>query len=451
MSPGSLSDRLRGIVRPGPQPAPDPVSVHEPPQARFDPIEQVLGGGWQAHSGSHCFIVERREPADSRHGSVRVGDLAERLTGAADHAPLLAAGAPARLPFVFFDLETTGLSGGAGTLAFLVGCGWFDDDGAFVTRQYVLARAGDERPMLQVLADRFATAGALISFNGKSFDAPLLESRFLFHRLDWLAARLPHVDILHPARRFWRAESSGGDVSSCSLLALERQVLGAVRHDDVAGYEVPARYFQFVRSGDARVLSAVLEHNRLDLLSLAGLTAQLLGLVFNGAMGASSAREALALGRVYEQAGLVAKAGPAWERALALAPMAGAARGLARDRPVVGYSVVNPELLAIRVEALRALARGARRERRYLAAAAYWQEVVDTPGCPSGAAREAAEALAIHHEHRVRDLESARGFALRTLDHSAARARNDAVRYRLARLERKLTEALMCPRLQFGE
>ena len=268
---------------------------------------------------SRCFIVERTEPAESWHGSVRVGDLAERLAGAADDAPLLAAGAPARLPFVFFDLETTGLSGGAGTLAFLVGCGWFDADGAFVTRQYVLARAGDERPMLQVLAEQFATAGALVSFNGKSFDAPLLESRFLFHRLDWLGARLPHVDILHPARRFWRAESAGGEMSSCSLSALERQVLGAGRRDDVPGYEVPARYFQFVRSGDARLLSGVLAHNRLDLLSLAGLTAQLLGLVSGGAGGASHAREALALGRVYEQAGLYARAQPAWERALTLA------------------------------------------------------------------------------------------------------------------------------------
>jgi tetratricopeptide (TPR) repeat protein len=298
--------------------------------------------------------------------------------------------------------------------------------------------------MLQVLADRFATAGALVSFNGKSFDAPLLESRFLFHRLDWLGARLPHVDILHPARRFWRAESSGGEVSSCSLSALERQVLGAERHGDVAGYEVPARYFQFVRSGDARLLSGVLAHNRLDLLSLAGLTAQLLGLVANGAGGASSAREALALGRVYEQAGLVVKAQPAWERALILAPLSASGQ----ERPDPG---LTSERLAIRIEALRALARAARRARRYIDAAAYWQEVVDTSGCPPSAAREAAEALAIHHEHRVRDLESARGFALRTLDHSAARARNEAVRYRLARLERKLTETLLCPRLQFGD
>ena len=235
MSPGSLSDRIRGIVRPAPHVAPE-LSLQAPvspaPHGPFDPIEQVLGGAWQTHGTSlpppgRCFIVERTEPADSWHGSVQVGDLAARLAGAAGDAPLLAAGAPARLPFVFFDLETTGLSGGAGTLAFLIGCGWFDADGAFLTRQYMLARAGDERPMLQLLAERFATAGALVSFNGKSFDAPLLESRYLFHRLEWPGARLPHVDILHPARRFWRAASATGEMSSCSLSVLERQILGA--------------------------------------------------------------------------------------------------------------------------------------------------------------------------------------------------------------------------------
>ena len=105
---------------------------------------------------------------------------------------------------MFFDLETTGLSGGAGTLAFLVGCGWFEDDGAFVTRQFLLARHADERMLLEAVAAELARAGALVSFNGKSFDAPLLESRYLFHRLPWSGREMPHVDVLHPARRFWK-------------------------------------------------------------------------------------------------------------------------------------------------------------------------------------------------------------------------------------------------------
>jgi uncharacterized protein YprB with RNaseH-like and TPR domain len=447
MSPGSLRDRIRGIVRPAPPATPE--SLAQPSagtpivQQPFEPIEQVLGGAWHTVGALRCFIIERTEPGDGWHGRVRIGDVAERLAVSAGDVPLLATGAPVRQPLVFFDLETTGLSGGAGTLAFLVGCGWFDVNGAFVTRQYVLARPADERAMLQVLADRFATAGALVSFNGKSFDAPLLESRFQFHRLDWLGARLPHLDILHPARRFWRAESLAGEVSSCSLSALERQILGAERLDDVPGFEAPARYFQFVRSGDARVLAGVLEHNRLDLLSLAGLTAQLLGLVADGAERVSHAREALALGRVYEQAGLSDRAHPAWERALTLAP-----QPIGRTRRG-DYSAAPSELVIIRIEALRALARAARRGRRYLEAARRWQEIVDTPGCPRIVAREAAEALAIHHEHRIRDLESARCFTLRTLEHGPPASRHQAVRYRLARIDRKLNAALACPRLQF--
>ena len=186
-------------------------------------------------------------------------------------------GAPARLPFVFFDLETTGLSGGAGTCAFLVGCGAFDDDGGFVTRQFILLRHTDERALLQMVGAELAQAGALVTFNGKSFDAPLIETRYLFHRLEWTGADLPHLDVLHPARRFW-SEGGAGE-TSCSLQNLEHLVLGARRAADVPGSEIPARYFQFVRTGDPRPLRAVLEHNRLHLLSLAGLTARLLDLV----------------------------------------------------------------------------------------------------------------------------------------------------------------------------
>ena len=146
------------------------------------------------------------------------------------------------------------MSGGAGTYAFLVGCGAFDAEGGFVTRQFVLLRHADERQLLQMVGAELAPAGALVSFNGKSFDAPLIETRHLFHRLEWTGSRLPHLDVLHPARRFW-SDGAAGD-TPCSLVALERSVLGARRSGDVPGSEIPARYFQFVRSGDARPLVA---------------------------------------------------------------------------------------------------------------------------------------------------------------------------------------------------
>src|SRR5439155_21845887 len=105
-------------------------------------------------------------------------------------------------PFVFFDLETTGLSGGAGTHAFLVGCGWFEAEGAFATRQFLMTRYADERPMLERVARELTQGGALVSFNGKSFDAPLLETRFQFNCLSWLGDGVAHFYWPYQAHRF---------------------------------------------------------------------------------------------------------------------------------------------------------------------------------------------------------------------------------------------------------
>src|ERR1700730_10678490 len=165
-----LSDRLRGMLKPPSAAAAGPGRLCvERSQAvsAADSLEHVLGGEWREDGASRCFVVERRVEADARCGRIRVGDLAAWYEHAAAHAPMLTAGAPARPPFVFFDLETTGLSGGAGTYAFLVGCGRFGDDGAFLTRQYVLAVFGDERSMLETVARELAGAEALVSFNGK--------------------------------------------------------------------------------------------------------------------------------------------------------------------------------------------------------------------------------------------------------------------------------------------
>jgi hypothetical protein len=368
-------------------------------------------------------VIERCWEPLATHGRERIGALASRLEDAAGEAPMFAGG-PARPPFMFFDLETTGLSGGAGTHAFLVGCGWFDGN-RFVTRQFLMTRHADERPMLEAVARECTRAGALVSFNGRSFDAPVLETRYLFHRLDWFGVRLPHLDVLHPARQFWRRD----DWPLCSLGALEQRLVGHRRHRDVPGFEIPARYFQFVRTGDARPLQAVLEHNRLDLLSLAALTSRLLCLARIGPDAACDAREALALGQRYARAGLDARARAAYEKSIA---MSRAPRG-AFD--------------AVKVDGLRALALAWRRVRQYDEASRCWQALLDIRGCPAAVACEATEALAIHHEHRVRDLASARSFALRTLESTKGETRRpgkdwvQAVGHRLARIDRKLGRA----------
>jgi uncharacterized protein YprB with RNaseH-like and TPR domain len=401
-------------------------------------VGRTLGGEWRGG----CLVVERRRANDARHGRQTVGAVAEELDRSAGEAPLFALGEP-RPPFMFFDLETTGLNGGAGTHVFLVGCGWFDADGAFTTRQFLLTRPGDERherPLLHTVSAELARAGTLVSFNGKSFDAPLLETRYLFHRLQWMGGELPHLDVLHPARRFW-----GGDMArpareihalpsgreGCTLGALERKILGARRTGDVAGFDVPARYFQFIRAGNALPLVPVLEHNRQDLMTLAALTVRLLYLSRVGPDGARDSAESLALGRVYARAGHEDRAREALLRAIAMS-----------RAPAAAFDPV-------RIESLRLLALAWRRVREFDEAATCWRQLLDVRGCPPNVAREATEALAIHHEHRTRNLETAKEFALRGLSPNATANAQQATQHRLARIERKLNRSSLTPDLAY--
>jgi hypothetical protein len=419
MDPARLRERLREIVSPRTGDVDsgtgrvsfeaEPV-VASPPAVPRD-LERALGGRWRRD----CFLVERRVDPCTIHGRWLVGELAGLVLGGQREASLLAGGAAMRAPLVFLDIETTGLSGGAGTHAFLVGCGWFEADGAFTIRQYVLARFAHERALLGEVATELGRAGALVTFNGKSFDAPVLETRYLFHRLAWVGVRLPHLDVLHAARRFW-----GGDHAACSLGVLERSVLGSLRAGDLPGIEIPGRYFRFVRTGDPGLLSDVLEHNRLDLMALAGVTARLVALVVGGPAAVSSAREALALGHVYARSGCEPEALDAYERAVAMN----------------GNGTVA-------IDALRAMALAHRRGRRYEDAAGCWSRLLETPECPRHVIREASRALAVHHEHRVRDFQRARMFALRSLEGEAPEPWHRAVRHRLARLDRRSNSAVL--------
>ncbi|MBX7197620.1 MAG: ribonuclease H-like domain-containing protein, partial [Sandaracinaceae bacterium] len=191
---------------------------------------------------------------------------------------------------LYLDTEATGLAGGTGTIPFLVGLAWFEDD-ALVVEQLLLRRLGDEAPMLARVADRIAAASMLVSFNGKSFDWPLLRTRFVMNRLAVPGER-PHLDLVHVARRVHRAARGRGGVgdprsgptlervgeddelqraTSCKLTALERQILGFGRVDDVPSAEVPARYSHFLRTGDADAILSVCDHNVWDVVSMVAL------------------------------------------------------------------------------------------------------------------------------------------------------------------------------------
>ncbi|WP_163996619.1 ribonuclease H-like domain-containing protein [Pyxidicoccus caerfyrddinensis] len=181
---------------------------------------------------------------------------------------------------LFLDTETTGLAGGTGTVPFLVGLAWFEGRSLRV-HQLFLRRLGEESPMLRVLADRMAQSSCLVTFNGKSFDWPLLRTRFVLNRVP-TPAELPHLDLLHCARRVFKHRGSGA-----RLVHMEETVLGHRRIGDVDGALIPDLYFRFLRGGDGSALTPVLEHNVNDLLLLAALLGELVRRFRAGGTGAS--------------------------------------------------------------------------------------------------------------------------------------------------------------------
>jgi len=315
---------------------------------------------------------------------------------------------------VFLDLETTGLSGGAGTVAFLVGCGYYED-GAFRTRQFFLNGYAAERALLHQVAGFLAEAPFIVTYNGRTFDVPIMEMRWQFHRIPPPLDDLPHVDMLPPARRLWREAEDGAD-RSCRLVHLEESLLGYAREGDVPGWEIPQRYFDFVRRGDPAPLEPVLLHNRLDLVSLAAITARAQRLVDLGPGVARDACECVALGRIYRRAGQLDPAESCFRQA----------------------ATVFAAPRAVREDAFYELATLLRRQRRFADAAQAWRDVLALGHGRSRAGREAIQALAVHHEHRERNLQHARELAMRALQAEQDPARRDDLRYRLARIQRKL-------------
>lgn len=162
---------------------------------------------------------------------------------------------------LFLDTETTGL-GGSGAVAFLVGCGSVTKEG-FEVRQYLIPDYSDETAMLAALLDEFDQSKTLVSFNGAAFDLPLLRTRMIINRTAREIACHHHLDLLHPARRLFKRR-----LKDCSLTNLERELFEFYRQDDIPGYLIPSVYFDWLSDRKPDAMVAVLEHNRLDILTL---------------------------------------------------------------------------------------------------------------------------------------------------------------------------------------
>ena len=442
----STLDRLRALVKgtgPASATATAGTSVRE---LSYEPLGDdglPLTIGTMTSAGAReiagplgpALVVERHYAPGEWHGSLQMRDACVSPDDVAVIARNPAAADEPRARVVYLDLETTGLSGGAGTVAFLVGCALSHDDGSFEIRQFVLPSFAAERALIgAVTAWAEEREAVLVTYNGRTFDVPVMETRWAFHRLRSPWDELPHLDMLPMARRLWSKKTlrdseptrdwsgfakppADEGESGCRLVHLERTLFEVERVGDVPGFEIPGRYFDFVRRGDWSVLEPVLHHNRLDLLSLAGVTARAARLLREGAVACRRAEESALLGRELHRRSDVAGAEACYRRGL-------------DDLPA-------PH--ALRAETLAGLARLLRSQRRYDDAAICWIELTGIRGVRAGLRREAEEALAIHFEHRRTDLERAHGWAQRARAAELTRSSLDRLDRRLERLKRKLS------------
>ncbi len=249
-SPGSdLQRRLASI----------PLDRLSPPPARTEAksSQERLAQRLKGYPIADGVIeIEQRLPLDGLLGRQPLGLLRNVLQ-------LPGEGREAHLRQVYIDTETTGLSGGSGTLAFLIGMAVVERD-ALVVTQYLITRFAGESAMLEAFAKALTRDDRLVSYNGKSFDLPLMITRYRMQGLAHPFEGLPHLDLLHPVRRLFNSRWP-----DCRLMTLEARLLGLRRRDDLPGSEAPAAWTDYLRQGRAERLIRVVEHNRQDIVSLA--------------------------------------------------------------------------------------------------------------------------------------------------------------------------------------
>jgi uncharacterized protein YprB with RNaseH-like and TPR domain len=355
--------------------------VEARPRRRGRSIEELLSGEVVDTDYGTFFLHREAYGADYRHGDHTLADLLA-------HSPQ----APARLArderladvdfrrMAFVDTETTGLAGGTGTYAFLVGVGVFKGD-HFTIHQFFMRDYHEEPAQLHALGELLDGLEAVVSFNGKSFDLPLLETRFIMARQPPRLSDAPHLDLLSMARRLWKYR-----LDSCALSSLETEVLGVRRtDDDVPGWLIPSLYVAYTRNGDASEIARVFYHNAQDILSLVTLAARQCDLVAMPlpAGGNVPGEDLYGVGRFFQEQGQLHKAEAAFGQAAETCKSSQVSESIMRD-----------------------LAYLLKRQERRGEALPWWQRLVETSG-----AVYACEELAKHYEWYDEDLAQAIAWA----------------------------------------
>ncbi len=454
----SISERLRRLqgLRGGRTAAEAAdMNTQEQPEASTSdweteaiPIEMLEEGEIVENSAGECFLVtrhcapleqEKNQPTALREPSV-LGNLLERDPSVL--AQLYPAYRLEQCPdfhrSAFLDIETTGLGGGAGIYAFMVGVGTFEpqersadsseDRLHFVVRQLFMRHPGEEPALLTALADLLQGCESLVTFNGRSFDAPFLRGRYRYAGR-FLPAEVgppqalddgtPHLDLLHPARRLWRKR-----LGSCALTNLERRVLGYSRaDDDVPGSLIPHLYADYLHDGDGRMMQRVFYHNREDIVSMAALTEVVCGVFSDPVATGTGHLQPLDL--------------------LSMARLQAELERLESAEMLFRAALDQLSGRAHLAESFDGLGRLLKRQHRWEEATAVWQQWLTTVGGPDS--RPYVE-LAKFYEWQSGDLTQAAmwtQWALHEQERSPPQNRSheaqNELRHRLARLERKLS------------
>jgi len=396
------------------------IEMHQEEQ----PLERLLPGGQIINNelGSF-FVLDGVYPLNHLHGDRVIGDLLQ--FGKTPFPDFFGDGRLGEMEgkdFLYLDTETTGLSG-AGVFAFMIGLAYFEEN-ALVVRQLFARDQGEEPAMLLALADKLNSLDGLITFNGRSFDLPLLETRFFMNRLDDKAGDLrerPHIDLLHPARRLWRKR-----LGSCSLGSLEKKLLSINRtQEDVQGWLIPGIYMDYLRSGDARQIARVFYHNHIDMLSMVTLTEHVFEII-SRQTGKEDPLDMQSLAK--------------WQIALGYAETAETVLKLALKQEKE-YSDDHNKSAGLRHDLGMLL----RKMNRRPEAAVLWREIINDydTGATAPLALSAAIELAKYYEWHDRDLGRAQRWteeAKTVVDRAEVDLsyQNEAITHRLNRITRKL-------------
>jgi len=397
------------------RPLPERPAIRTPDEA--DSLGRLLGAGVaRNHFGEHLSIRNWfSTPEFTDPSSITLELLSRTRDESLSRKTRAALEDPEK--WLFLDTETTGLAGGTGTYAFLIGLAWWDA-GGLQAEQFLMRDFTEEYSVLHELSARAAERPVLVTFNGKSFDWPLLENRFTMTRSIAVPKLAAHLDLLHPARALWKLR-----LGSVRLVELERHVidaprLGWHRENDVASALIPQFYFDYLRGGPAEPLAGVVRHNQMDLRGLAALFGKINSLLTDDDCHSENidSLDLLGLSKFLQRRGDADRAHSACAQALSM--------GLPAE---------------FRPKARRDLALMAKRRGEHARAAEIWLEIV--ADLHDGI--YACEQLAIYYERRAKDLVKAAEFArlaIAKLLRQRANSRDPFLTTRFARLEKKFLQ-----------